>query len=193
MLYRLNYPGINIAEAFYAIGVLLLGGYGDVFGGVEFATHSEAAEHMPGWLRLFSLGLTLTGTAFVGVLYALLTDNLLTARFQFFTSRPPIPQQDHVVLIGLNQMGQQVAALLQEFDQLLVGITSTTLDPGILPQMPMVVDNTTEVLNKVNIEHAKSVVVVTDEDMENLEIGFSFRNLHYRLPSSCPLTIYNLR
>ncbi len=177
ILYRWNYPNIRIAEAFYATVVLLLGGYGDVFGGVEFETQ------IPGWLRLFSLGLTLAGTAFVGVLYALLTEKLLSSRFQFFftSHRPPLPQQNHIVIIGLNRVGLQVASLLQELKQPLVGISVTMLDPNTLPQMPLQVGNFANALNNVNITEAKSVVVVTDDDMENLEVGLM---AHTRSPNS---------
>ncbi|MEH2435701.1 MAG: hypothetical protein V7K25_15875 [Nostoc sp.] len=84
VLYRLYYPHITLQEAFYATGVLLLEGYGDLFGGVEFSSQSEPSDQMPWWLRLFSLGLTLIGQAFVGVLYALLTDALVTSTIPFF-------------------------------------------------------------------------------------------------------------
>ena len=104
ILYRLYYPEITIQEAFYATAVLLLGGYGDLFGGVEFASQSKPSDDIPWWLRLFSLGLTLTGQAFVGVLYAVLTDALVTSRFHFFNSRPPIPQRNHLVIIGLQHI-----------------------------------------------------------------------------------------
>ena len=171
VLYSLYYPDISVAEAFYATAALLLGGYGDMFGAVKFASQPAPAEQMPWWLRLFSFGLTLSGSAFVGVLYAVVTDSLLSSRFQFFTSRPPVPQQEHIVLIGLGQVGQQVAALLQELKQPLVGITSTALDQGILPQMPLIVGNIAKALTKVNLANAKSIIVITDDDMENLEIG----------------------
>lgn len=167
ILYRWHYPGIGMAEAFYAIAVLLLGGYGDVYGGVKFE------EQIPGWLRLFSLVLTLAGTAFVGVLYALLTEKLLSSRFQFFftSNRPRLPERNHVVLVGLDDVGQQIGSLLQELQQPLVGINSTTLDPSILPHMPLVVGNFANALTNVNLTSAKSVVVVTDDEMENLEIA----------------------
>ncbi|MCC5625685.1 TrkA family potassium uptake protein, partial [Nostoc sp. CHAB 5715] len=172
VLYRLYYPHITLQEAFYATAVLLLGGYGDLFGGVEFSSSQvEPSDHIPWWLRLFSLGLTLTGQAFVGVLYALLTDALVTSRFQFFNSRPPIPQRNHVVIIGLNRLGQRVATLLQELNQPLVGIHTTTLDQNTLPDMPLIVSNATEALTKVNLSRAKSIVLVGDDNMENLEIG----------------------
>ncbi|MFN6463003.1 MAG: potassium channel family protein [Nostoc sp. DedVER02] len=171
ILYRLYYPDITLQEAFYATAVLLLGGYGDLFGGVEFRSQSEPSDHIPWWLRFFSLGLTLTGQAFVGVLYALVTDALVTSRFQFFNSRPPIPQRNHVVIIGLNRLGQKVAALLQELNQPLVGIHTTTLDQDTLPDMPLIIGNTSEALAKVNLSRAKSIVLLGDDNMENLEIG----------------------
>jgi Trk K+ transport system NAD-binding subunit len=169
ILYYFYYPNITLEEAFYATAVLLLGGYGDLFGGVEFP--SPPSGYMPWWLRFFSLGLTLIGQAFVGVLYALLTDALVTSRFQFFHAHPPIPERNHVVLVGLNQVGQRVAHILQDLNQPLVAIHTTTLEPGILPDMPLVVGNVIEALSQVNLSHAKSIVLVGDDNMENLEIG----------------------
>lgn len=80
-------------------------------------------------------------------------------------------QQDHVVLIGLGRVGQQVATLLQELKQPLVGISSTALDPGILPQMPLIVGKIANALTKANLCNAKNIIVVTDDDLKNLEIG----------------------
>ena len=172
ILYRFYYPNITLEEAFYATAVLLLGGYGDLFGGVEFASPPvQTSDYIPWWLRLFSLGLGLTGQAFVGVLYALLTDALVTSRFQFFNSHPPIPERNHVVLVGLNQLGQRVANILQDFNQPLVGIHPTTLEQGALLDMPLVVGNAMEALTKVNLSQAKSILLVGDDNMENLEIG----------------------
>ncbi|MHC5596089.1 MAG: potassium channel family protein [Nostoc sp.] len=172
ILYMLNYPKSNITEAFYAIAILLLGGYGDVFGGVNFKTPPEPAANMPGWLRLFSLALTLTGIGLVGVLYALLTDALLSSRFQFFNNyEPSIPQKDHIILVGLNRVGQRVAALLQEFKQPLVGISRTAPNADFLNKIPLIIDNIADALGKVNLANSKSVVVVTDDDIENLEIA----------------------
>ncbi len=173
ILYTLNYPTSTLVEAFYATAVLLLGGYGDLFGSVKFKTQPEPSQYMPGWLRLLSLGLTLAGTAFVGVLYALLTDKLLSSKFQFLFpgARTPKPRQDHVVLIGLNRVGRQIATLLLELKQPLIAVTQRALDTNISPRIPVIVDNFAAALTKVNLARAKSVVVVTDDQMENLEIS----------------------
>lgn len=173
IIYSFNYPQINIVEAFYATAVLLLGGYGDLFGSVKFKTQPEPSEYMPGWLRLFSLGLTLIGTGFVGVLYALLTDTLLSLKFHVFTNYfSSIPEKDYVLLIGLNRVGQKVASLLQEFKQPLVCINNNTMNLSISSTMPLIIgSNITEALEKLNLANSKSIVIVTDDEMENLEIA----------------------
>jgi Trk K+ transport system NAD-binding subunit len=164
-LYKLNYPNMSLANAFYTTAILLLGGFGDIFGGFNISIP------VPWWLRLLSLGLALAGTAFVGVLYALLTEMLLSSRFEFLKRRPPVPQQDHVVVIGLGRLGQQVAAMLQEFKQLVVGITNTELDPNVLPELPVITGNFADALKAANLPTAKSVLVATDDEMLNLEVG----------------------
>lgn len=164
ILFRWEYPEINLQDAFNATATLLLGGYGDLFGDIKPETPLSLG------LQVFSLALALAGTAFIGVLYALLIEMLLTSRFHF-RSRPPLPQQNHIVLIGLGRLGQRVATLLQELKQSIAGISTSELDPRILPQMPLVVDNVASAFTKVHLESAKSAIVITEDDLENLEIG----------------------
>ncbi|MDB9528909.1 NAD-binding protein [Oscillatoria sp. CS-180] len=155
----------SFPDAFYATVVLLLGGYGDVFGGVELT------EPVVWWLRLFSLTLTLAGTAFIGVLYALLTEKLLTSRFEFLTKRPPVPEAGHVVVIWLGRVGRQVVEILQDLKQPVVGITSQSIEPDILPHMPLVTGPIRDILDKTNLATAKSIVAVSDDEIQNLELG----------------------
>jgi Trk K+ transport system NAD-binding subunit len=171
LLFHYYYPETTLLTAFYATAILLLGGYADLFG------NFQQTAPIPGWLQLFGLGLTVAGTAFVGVLYALLTQALLSSKFQFAKRRPPVPQKDHVVVVGLGRVGRRVVALLQQYKQPLVGVSlNPDFDPTILPEMPLVVGNVTEALAKVNLATAKSVVVVTNDEMLNLEIGLMARD-----------------
>ncbi len=165
VLFRLSSPEVSLRDAFYATAILLLGGYGDLFGQLSLELP------IPWWLQLFSLFLTLAGTAFVGVLYAMLTEALLTARFQFIRQRPPVPAQDHVVLVGLGKVGQQVALFLEQLAQPLVGVSSDREDQQLLPQLPLMIGDLTTVLPKANLTTAKSVIVATDDEMVNLEVG----------------------
>ncbi|MDZ8263598.1 NAD-binding protein [Nostoc sp. ChiQUE01b] len=60
---------------------------------------------------------------------------------------------------------------MQELNQPLVGIHPTILDQETLPDIPLIVGNATEALTKANLSHAKSIILVGDDNMENLEIG----------------------
>lgn len=108
ILFHFYYPSISFTSAFYVTAILLLGGYADLF------SPFEPLSNLPSWLELFSLLLTLTGTAFVGVLYALLTEALLSSKFQFNSKRPPIPKENHIIIVGFGRLGQKIAEKLQE-------------------------------------------------------------------------------
>jgi Trk K+ transport system NAD-binding subunit len=166
------YPRIGFWAAFFDTAILLLGGYGDLFG--NFAQ----PEPMPWWLRLFALGLTIVGTAFVGVLYAILTQALLSSKFQFIKHRPPVPQQDHIVIIGLGRIGQQVADLLKDLRQPLVGMTlGVDAEAALLPDLPIVTSNLSTALAQANCATAKSVAIVTADRILNLEIALMIQTL----------------
>ena len=144
---------------------MLLGAYDSVFSSLD------PTDKTPLWLRFMNLSYMLVGTASIAVLYALLTENLLAAKFQLPNRRPPIPQQNHIILIGLDKVGRQVATFLQQLKQPIVGVSHIALESSILPQMPLVVDEVSNALTKVNLCNAKSIVVATDNEMANLEIG----------------------
>jgi voltage-gated potassium channel Kch len=174
LLYQYYYPTITYSSAFLANVVLLLGGYGDVFGGSLLQPGWR--DSLPLWLRFFSLGLTLVGTILVGILYGFLTEMLLSRKFQLLQRRPPIPRQNHVAIVGLGRVGQRVATLLQQFKQPLVGISlNPDLDRGILPDVPIVYGNLAAALSQAHLAQAKSVAVVTDDEILNLEIALMVR------------------
>ncbi len=159
------YPDISLIDAFFATMVLLLGGYGDRFD--DFGVNAP----IPGWLRLFGLVLTLAGTAFVGVLYALLTEKLLTMRIIFLKRRLPIPERNHVVVIGLGRVGMRVVGLLRQLHQPIVGIKEEAPDPELHLPIPVISGNIDTALSQANLSQARSIVAVTDDEMENLEWG----------------------
>lgn len=173
-------PKSSLTASFYASAILLMGGYGDLFGNLE------DIPDIPWWLQLFSFMLTLVGTAFVGVLYALVTEALLESKFQLRKKRPPVPEKDHIVIIGMGRVGQQVSTLLQLFQEPIVGISfNLEIDPSILPEMPLIIGNINESFAKANMTNAKSVVIVTDEEIFNLEMAL----MVYKVNPDCHLVV----
>ncbi|MCS6959723.1 MAG: NAD-binding protein [Pseudanabaenaceae cyanobacterium SKYGB_i_bin29] len=157
--------GVSLENAFATTATLILGGYGDIFGGITDRVI------VPLWLQLFALLMTLTGIALTGVLYGLLTDSILSLRLRFLSRRPPVPDRDHVVLVGLGQVGQRVAEYLQEFRQPLVALHGEEVDSTVLPQVPVITGDLKQCLQSANLATAKSIITVTDDEMTNLELG----------------------
>lgn len=151
--------------------VLLLGGYGDVFGGLQ------VTMSVPGWVQVVCGFISLASLASVLGVLGLVTDHLLSSRFEFLRRRPAIPQQNHVVVVGFGRMGQRVTAILREFRQPTVILTEH-IEP--LPQpitVPLLVGDPIAQLPKVNLATAKSVVVVTEDQILNLEVALMAQNV----------------
>lgn len=206
ILFKHHAVNATYLSSFYVTAILLLGGYADLFGSIE------PLEEIPEWLQLFSLILTLAGTAFVGILYALLTQSLLSAKFQFTSKRPSIPTENHIVIIGFGRIGQKIAYQLKELKQSLLAISfNTNIDTSLESNFPLIIGNLQDSLKQANLQKAKSVVIVTDNDITNLEValmtqnfnphlnlvirtnGDSFtNNLHQLLPQSHVFSAYQL-
>jgi Trk K+ transport system NAD-binding subunit len=112
------------------------------------------------------------------VLYAILTQALLSSKFQFIQHRPPVPQQEHVIIVGLGQIGQQVAERLHDLRQPLVGMTlGVDADAAFLPHLPIVTSNLNTALVQANCATAKSVAIVTADEILNLEIALTIQTI----------------
>lgn len=156
----------NPLEAFYASLMLLLGSY-------DALLDLRAPGPTPLWLQLMHLSYTLAGTASIAVLYALLTEYLLATKFQLPKKRPPIPRQNHIVVVGLGRVGRGVAQFLQKLNQPLVGICQDPLESTVLPELPLMVGDLATGLKRVNIESARGVVICTPDEIANLELGMT--------------------
>ncbi|MBL1177971.1 NAD-binding protein [Pantanalinema sp. GBBB05] len=172
LLYKFQYPTLSFSDTLNIALVLIIGGFDNLFGQLKLEFS------LPWWLYLFSLSMTVAGTIFVGILYATLTEWVLATRFQFLRPRSPMPTTNHIVLIGLGRVGQQVATLLQELSQSLIGISANDLPAETLPEFPVITGKTTDALVKAHVATAKSVVVVTDSEVANLEIGLMARAMN---------------
>jgi Trk K+ transport system NAD-binding subunit len=155
---------------FYIAISLLLGGYADFL-------YSIQPDSL--LLQFVALALAVAGTAFVGVLYALATEKLLSTKFLFSNRRTPVPEKDHIVIIGLKRVGSKVAKLLQEFHQPVVGIAlEDDIDGNHLPLLPLFSGDLNESLSKVNLSTAKTIIATTEDEMLNVEIGLKSRKIN---------------
>ena len=164
-----NYTTVTLNPFYIAIS-LLLGGYADFL-------YTEKPENLI--VQIVALALAVAGTAFVGVLYALATEKLLSTKFLFSKKRSPVPEEEHIVIIGIKRVGSKVAKLLQQFNQPVVAIVlEDDFDNNHLPNIPLFAGDLNESLNKVNISTAKSIIATSDDEMLNVEMGLKIRKIN---------------
>ena len=169
LLFYLGLP-TSWGAAFYTTIVLLLGGYGDLFGDIL------PNEEVPPLLRAFALVLTLAGTAFVGVLYARLTQALLSTRFQFAPKLVTLPEGDRAIVVGWGRVGEGVARLLRTLDVPTIGISRETLpERSEFPLLTLTDRDYRRALERAGLERASSVLAVTNNDILNLEVALLAR------------------
>ena len=171
LLLKFNYrpqldgpPELSWVKAISLGAILLLGGYGDVFGG--FTQPST-----PAWVQMACLTITLISILVVLGVLGLVAERLLNSRFDFLQKRPRIPRKDHVVVVGLGRVGRKVATLLADLNQPLVALDTQPNAAEISPQIPLITGSILEELPMANLTAAKSVIAVTNDQMLNLEVA----------------------
>ncbi len=164
ILLKLTVPGVTWIRSIILGAILLLGGFGDVFGGFT-------PSGTPGWVQFVCLIITLASIVVVLGVFGLVADQLLSSRFDFLQRRPRLPRRDHVIVIGLGRIGRKVTSLLQDLNQPLVVIDAQLNHPELYTQVPVLIGNVLEELSAANLSTAKSLIAVTGDQMLNLEIA----------------------
>jgi len=163
-------PGISALDAFYNAIVLLLGGYPDLLG-----SDLTFSLPIPNWLRFLGLLLTLSGTVFMGLIYAGITQYLLSARFRFGKSEK-LPFKNHVIVYGVQKVGREVANQLKTFGIPLIGVAEDKFSHDI----PMIRQDSADLdkcLENANLMGADSLIALSRDELSNLEIGLLAKSI----------------
>jgi Trk K+ transport system NAD-binding subunit len=169
MLFALQYPDITLRDAANVAMVLVLGGFDNLFGQLRLPFA------IPLWLHVFSVALSVSGTVGIGILYAFLTERILSARFRLFLSRARPPKRDHVVLVGVGALGKEMARLLRRLRRPLLVVSDAAEDIDLPAGVPVLVGATADMLPRANVATARGFVALTDDDVGNLEAALAAR------------------
>ncbi len=161
-------------KALYSAAVMLLGGYDDVY--IEGETNIVELQ------RLIKFIYMLSGILLMGVLQAWLTQWVLNEKFQQLFV---YPKRNHIVVIGLSNLGEKIAGFLQKWQQPVFGLNNKKLKRNILPQAQLLIGDLIDNLQNTNLANAKSAVVVTDNEDDNIDIGLKA----YKINPNCNLII----
>ncbi|MEB3214957.1 MAG: NAD-binding protein [Nostocales cyanobacterium 94392] len=160
-------------KALYTTGVMLLGGYDGVY------LKDEDQEILK---RFINFVYMLSGILLMGVLQAWLTQWVLNEKFQQLFI---YPKRNHIVVVGLSQLGEKIADFLQKWQQPVYGMNDKKVKRTVLSPMQLLIGSFIDNLQKVNLANAKSVVIVTDNEDDNINISLKA----YQVNPNCTLII----
>jgi Trk K+ transport system NAD-binding subunit len=165
---------LDLIDAIYfTVTIMTTTGFGDI--------HLRDA---PPPLQLYGVALMLSGTAALAILFALITDALISARLaRVLGANIPRGLRDHVVVCGLGNIGYRIVEQLHDLG---VPVVTAELQESnrYLPAVrrlgvPVLVGDIRlpETLQTLHVGRARSVVVVTSSDIVNLETALNVQAL----------------
>ncbi|MDQ8046083.1 MAG: NAD-binding protein [Solirubrobacteraceae bacterium] len=146
------------------------------FGDFSFAHESPA-------MQIFAIGLIVAGTTFVSLLFAFVTNALVSRRIEASLGRARVRgTENHVIMVGLGSVGMRVLEGLHRDGREVVVIERDednrySSQARLLGVRVIIGDATlARTLEAANINTASAVAVVTSDDMTNIETGLAIRD-----------------
>lgn len=178
----LTYLGANwhirVADALYFSVGMITGA-----GGKE-----EVAESAPDIIKLFTALMMIIGAGIVGIFYALINDFVLGSRLKQFIDAARVPQENHYIVCGMGNVGMEVVRELNQQRHDMVVIESDHQNRFLhsvrAQGIPVIMEDAVlaDTLQTANIEGAKAIIVVTSNDLINVEIALTAKALAPKLP-----------
>lgn len=169
---------IPVADALYFSVGMITGA-----GGKE-----EVAESAPDIIKIFTAVMMIIGAGIVGIFYALINDFVLGSRLKQFLDAARVPTENHYLVCGMGNVGMEVVREFTKQGHDMVVIESdhqnrflhSVRSQGI----PVIMEDAVlaDTLQAANIDGAKAIIVVTSNDMVNVEIALTAKALVPKLP-----------
>ena len=166
---------LDLIDAIYfTVTIMTTTGFGDI-----------NLRDAPPALQLYGVALMLAGTAALAILFALITDALISARLaRVLGANIPRGLHDHVVVCGLGNIGYRIVEQLHDLGVPVVAAelheTNRYLPAVRRLGVPVLVADIRlpETLEVLHVGRARSVVVVTSSDIVNLETALNIQALN---------------
>ena len=142
---------------------------------------SPRIQHAPGWYKLVSAAGILLSLGLVAVFTAALVRRLSRLRLTTVFGSRAAPRSDHVLVVGLGQIGLRLALALRKLG---IKVLVIELDGSVAgihlaheAGLPVVIGSGTEefTLLQLGLRRARTIAAVTSNDLVNVEIGLAAR------------------
>jgi len=144
-------------------------------------TGSSRVAHAPGWYKLLSATGILLSLGLVAVFTAALVGRLSQLRLTTLLGSRAAPRSDHVLIVGLGQIGLRLALRLRSQGVQVLGVEVDASVAGVRlaheAGLPVVIASGADAhtLRRLGIRRARAVAAVTSDDLVNVGIGLAAR------------------
>jgi Trk K+ transport system NAD-binding subunit len=148
----------------------------------------SGVQNDPDWIKIYVIALMVIGTAVLTILYAFVTNYIVSIKLSGLLGQQPVTMENHIVLCGLGTVGYRVLTGLQERGEA-VAVLEKNEANRFLPlvrsgknvHIVMGDSSLRESLNLVNVASARCIIAATSDDMANIQTGLNARQVNPRI------------
>ena len=143
-----------------------------------------AVSDGPGWYKLFTSATMLIALVFAASFTAGLVDRVTGRRLTGLMGRRAVPRRDHVVVIGLGQVGMRLCTTLRACGVPVVAVErdehAETVGLAREMKLPVVLGRGADpsVMRRLSLQRARAVAAVSSDDLENISAAMTARGIH---------------
>lgn len=150
---------------------------------------NEGIDHGPAWLMTFSTVTMLAALAFTAIFTAGLINRLMGPRLVAILGRRTMPRRDHVVVVGLGQVGLRLCLMLRELGVPVVAVERDPQADNVVRAkrygIPVVIGagGSRGVLSRLSLERARALATVASDEIENISTAVAALSVREDLPT----------
>lgn len=147
---------------------------------------NPAVQEAPAWFKVFVAVNMLVGLVLAASFTAGLVNRLVDRRLTGLFGRRAVPRRDHVVVVGLGQVGLRLCLLLRSCG---IGVVAVEVgeeeNVGLARELglPVVVGRGADpsLLRRLSLTHALALAAVSSNDLDNLRVAMAGRSIDENL------------
>jgi len=142
-----------------------------------------AIKHGPNWFKLVISGSMLVALLFAAAFTGGLVERLIGRRLTGLIGRRAVPRSEHIVVVGLGQVGLRLALLLRRCGYPVVAIDERDDGENVGHAkelgLPVVIGRGADpsLLKRLSLPHATALAAVTSDDYQNIAVVLAARAL----------------
>ena len=145
---------------------------------------NPAVSDGPDWYKLFTSASMLIALVFAAAFTAGLVNRVIDRRLTGLFGRRAVPRRDHVVVVGLGQVGLRLCTMLRACKVAVVAVErdEEAENVGLARDLglPVVIGRGADpsLMRRLSLPRARAVALVTSDDLENISAAMTARGVH---------------